>query len=119
MQLFLSIKVIVFLLVILYFPSDSIPVTFAYLSKDFFFPNLISVRHHASRFCSTFYFVSIITCMWKSFSYEPHYEKTAFCICVNKVADQLRGKSEADQRLCFRYTDSTIPLLPKSEISRL
>ena len=26
---------------------------------------------------------------------------------------------EADQRLCFRYTDSTIPLLPKSEISSL
>ena len=25
----------------------------------------------------------------------------------------------ADQRLCFRYTDSTIPLLPKSEISSL
>ena len=24
---------------------------------------------------------------------------------------------EADQRLCFRYTDSTISLLPKSEIS--
>ena len=24
---------------------------------------------------------------------------------------------EADQRLCFRYTDSTIPLLPKSGIS--
>ena len=26
---------------------------------------------------------------------------------------------EADQRLCFRYMDSTIPLLPKSEISSL
>ena len=31
-------------------------------------------------------------------------------------ADQLRGNHEADQRLCFRYTDSTIPLLPKFEI---
>ena len=37
----------------------------------------------------------------------------------NKDADQLRGNREADQRLCFRYTDSTIPLLPKSEISNL
>ena len=45
--------------------------------------------------------------------------KPAFCICENKDADQLRGKREADQRLCFRYTDSTIPLLPKSEISSL
>ena len=43
--------------------------------------------------------------------------KLAFCICENKDADQLSGNSEADQRLCFRYTDSTIPLLPKSEIS--
>ena len=33
--------------------------------------------------------------------------KPAFCIC---------GNCEADQRLCFRYTDSTIPLLSKSEI---
>ena len=42
--------------------------------------------------------------------------KPAFCICENKDADQLRGNHEADQRLCFRYFDSTIPLLPKSEI---
>ena len=27
--------------------------------------------------------------------------------------------AEANQRLCFRYTDSTFPLLPKSEISSL
>ena len=45
--------------------------------------------------------------------------KSAFCIYENKDADQLRGNCEADQRLCFRYTDSTIPLLPKSEISSL
>ena len=42
--------------------------------------------------------------------------KPDFCICENKDADQLRGNREADQRLWFRYTDSTIPLLPKSEI---
>ena len=45
--------------------------------------------------------------------------KLAFCICENKDADQLRGNREADQRLCFNYSNSTIPLLPKSEISRL
>ena len=27
----------------------------------------------------------------------------------NKGADQLRSNCEADQRLCFRYTDNTIP----------
>ena len=42
--------------------------------------------------------------------------KPDFCICKNKDADQLRGNREADQRLCFRYIDSTIPLLSKSEI---
>ena len=31
--------------------------------------------------------------------------KPAFCIYENKDADQLRGNREADQRLCFRYTD--------------
>ena len=37
--------------------------------------------------------------------------KPTICICENKGADQLRGNREADQRLCFRYSDSTIPLL--------
>ena len=41
--------------------------------------------------------------------------KPTFCICENKDADQLRGNREADQRLCFRYIDSTIPLLSKSK----
>ena len=43
--------------------------------------------------------------------------KPDYCLCENKGADQLRSNCEADQRLCFRYTDSTIPLLLKSEIS--
>ena len=29
------------------------------------------------------------------------------------------GNRKADQRLCFRYTDSTIPRLPKYKISTL
>ena len=45
--------------------------------------------------------------------------KPAFCICENKAAEQLRGNREAAQCLCFRYIDSTIPLLSKSEISSL
>ena len=39
--------------------------------------------------------------------------KPTFCISENKGADQLRGNSEADQRLYFRYSDSTISLLLK------
>ena len=45
--------------------------------------------------------------------------KPAFCICENKDADQLLSNCTVDQRLCFSYKDSTIPLLPKSEISSL
>ena len=41
--------------------------------------------------------------------------KPAFCICENKDTDQLCSNCAADQRPCFRYTDSTIPLLSKSE----
>ena len=50
---------------------------------------------------------------------SPVVRNPAFCICKNKDADQLRGNHEADQRLCFRYIDTTIPLLSKSEISSL
>ena len=52
--------------------------------------------------------------------YEPRYEKTGF---LHKRKQRRRSASrlhrEADQRLCFRYTDCTIPLLPKSEILSL
>ena len=56
--------------------------------------------------------------------YERRYmslvmRKPVFCICENKNADQLRDNRDADQHFCFRYTDSTNPLLPKSEISSL
>ena len=50
---------------------------------------------------------------------SPIMRKPAFCICENKDADQLLGIREADQRLCFRYMDSTIPLLSKSESSSI
>ena len=43
--------------------------------------------------------------------------KPTICIGENKDADQLRGNREADQRLCFHYTDSTIPPLLNSKIS--
>ena len=45
--------------------------------------------------------------------------KPAFNICENKGADQLRDNRAADQHLCFRFIDSAIFLLPKSDISSL
>ena len=50
---------------------------------------------------------------------SPVMRKPALCICENKDADQLRCNREADQPLCFRYTESAISLLPKCEISSL
>ena len=61
------------------------------------------------------FFLTSNTCNYMSLVVR----KPAFCICENKDADQLRGNREADQRLRFRYTDSTIHLLLKSEISSL
>ena len=43
--------------------------------------------------------------------------KPAFCISENKGADQLCGNRAAHQRLCLRYIDTTITLLPKLEVS--
>ena len=68
--------------------------------------------------CSGLYrFLKFLTIVNSSISHVMR--KPAFCICENKEADQLRGNREADQHLYFRYTDSIIPLLPKSEISSL
>ena len=50
---------------------------------------------------------------------EQQRGKTNIRIGENKGADQLRSNCEADQRLCFRFTDSTILLLSKSKISSL
>ena len=45
--------------------------------------------------------------------------KPTICLGENKGADQLRSNCEAEyQRLCFRYSDSTVPPLLESEISR-
>ena len=38
---------------------------------------------------------------------------------VGETGPNLRSNCEADQCLCFRYTDSTIPLLSNSKISSL
>ena len=56
----------------------------------------------------------------RSYRFHMHYlsrimRKPAFCICEKKNA----GNRTADQRRCIRCIDSTIPLLPKSELSSL
>ena len=72
------------------------------------------VKNAADRFSSDMALMTIL-----QFDLSLVLRKPDFCKCENKDADQLRGNREADQRLCFRYIDSTIPLLSKSEISSL
>ena len=43
--------------------------------------------------------------------------KPKFCKYDNKGADQLRSNRATYQRLCYRYVDTKIPLLNKSESS--
>ena len=48
------------------------------------------------------------------------HEKTCFLhMQKNKDTHQLSGNCGTDHCLCFRYIDSAIPLLSKSEISSL
>ena len=69
-------------------------------------------------------FYSILFYSYALFASERYLShcmgKPTICIGENKGADQLRSHCEADQRLCFRYTDSTIFLLSiKSKNFRL
>ena len=50
-------------------------------------------------------------------AFESHHEKTN--IFHMRKQRCRSGNREADQRLCFRYSDRTVPLLSKSEISSL
>ena len=50
-------------------------------------------------------------------SNEPRHKKTAFLPMRKQRRRSALSNGEADQRLCFRYTDSTLSLLIKSEIS--
>ena len=47
-----------------------------------------------------------------------HHLKTCFML-KHKYADQMGSNRATDQHLCFHFTDSTIPLLPKSEVLSL
>ena len=49
-------------------------------------------------------------------TFEPCHEKTRF---LHMRKQSRRSDYAADQRLCFCNIDSTIPLLPQSEISSL
>ena len=53
----------------------------------------------------------------KQLKYEPRCEKTGFLHMRKQRRRSASRYREIDQRLCFHYTDSTIPLLSKSEIS--
>ena len=70
-------------------------------------------------FFSPFWITTVLVMFELKVSMSHVMRKPAFYICKNKGADQLRCNCTADQRLCFRYIDSAIPLLLKSETSSL
>ena len=64
--------------------------------------------------------ILINICPWYIKNKLSHVmRKPTFGICENKDTDQLLGNREADQRLCFRYIHSPIPLLSYCKISGL
>ena len=60
----------------------------------------------------------LFSCLCESKLMSRIRRKPTFCKCEND-ADQLRGNCKADQRLSFCYIDNEMPLLSKSEISRI
>ena len=55
---------------------------------------------------SAFILLSLLPC-FNYLNLSRNVIKPDFCICKNKDADQLSDNREADQCLCFCYTDST------------
>ena len=84
--------------------------------KVFFFFKFHSSKLKSVLGCFNTYIRLILLHQFKNFQRQEKMSrvmrKSAFCICENKDADQLRGNREADQHLCFRYIACTIPLLP-------
>ena len=54
------------------------------------------------RGCNVVWFYGHYYVFANSGSSEPRHDKTGFCICENKDADQLSGNREAGQRLFSR-----------------
>ena len=99
--------------------TSGIILTCVWEATDLAFRNLLFVESKSNLLVSKIFFS-----FWKQIPGILHLfhrsrivRKPDFCLGESKGADQLRGNREADQRLCFRYSDSTIPLLLKSEIS--
>ena len=97
------------------FPILSVPLySFLFCSILFSSISCLSVLF----FSILFYFFVFRLCSIL-FHFSRIVRKPDFCLCENKDADQLRSNCEADQRLCFRHSDSTIPFLLKTENFKL
>ena len=88
--------------------------------KDLGLKSLIKQTGDAQdRTCNHLLMKQVTNPLWRLLAYQLSLamKKPDFCLCKNKGADQLCSNCEADQQLCFCYTDSTIPRLLKSGIS--
>ena len=85
--------------------------------------NIISFSSHFLRLCEIDVFASMPLHVAQFSKRRLHYlslvmRKTSFCLLENKDADQLSSYCTADQRLCFRCSDSTILPLPLPKTSK-
>ena len=105
-----------YLPVLFYYPPELVLRQYKNMSNFFIFGvfqmlytlrvlNVIKAGFHTSRLIC---FHNMIVHPWENLS--GVMRKPAFCICKNKGADQ---------RLCFHYIDSTIPILSSIEVSSL
>ena len=95
-------------------------ITTILLGKSIFsFGNLLYVVRRRQRIRCYFSVTSRIKYNNDKCNMSRIVRKPDFCLGENKGADQLRGHREADQRLCFRYSDSIIPLLLIAKISSI
>ena len=83
------------------------------LTRGLSIPNSVSVQKLKFRVCLGSQFEMINP----NYNYLLHQNNISYCLGENKDADQLCSNCTADQHLCFRYTDSTTPLLLISKIS--
>ena len=81
-------------------------------------PRPTAERLNCSSYRSKIFYTEMVnvnrkTLCTQTLNFSRVVRKLAFCICKNKGADYLRSNCAADQRLCVRFIDSTIPLLSK------
>ena len=77
-------------------------------AKNQHLPPKLNSEKHIVILANTHKTILVAFCKHKHLKLKKKKKKKKIkLVCENKDADQLRGNLEADQRLCFRYTENT------------